>query len=360
VSEDIYPSFYIVPGSRLLIEKMEGNFTSRYEKFSIRKVDIVFASLYFVVQIVGLTGNALVITVVRRTRSMHTTTNFLLVNLAVADILTLFTCPRNGYVLIITLYHPGGLAGDFLCKFLTGNALVGITMSVSSMTLTVLAVERYRALLRPMNRRLVVSRENVLVVIAATWIVSLLSNIPDFIENRYSEHLLKCVCPFSLELVKDSTVHVICTVVFLGLFPFLILSYCYAQILRGLFFTKKICSETSNAKDLESKKKLARLLIIVTTAFYICYIPYGGYFIYLLLQDQEYLNGHYRIHSIILKIVELLLVCSCCLNPILYGFQSSNYRKGFKNVVCCKKLYDETRSAVVRLSTRKERSKESH
>lgn len=337
---------------------IEGNFSGPYEKFSIKKIDIVFAILYLVVQIVGLTGNALVIAVVRRTHAMHTTTNFLLVNLAVADILTLLACPRNGYILVIMLHHPRGLAGDFLCKFLTGNALVGITMAVSSITLAILAVERYRALIRPMNRQLVVSKENVSFVLAGTWVICLLVNIPDFIENRYMESLLKCVCPFSLEVVKDSSVHVICTVAFLGILPFCILSYCYAQILRGMFFTNKICSETSNARDLESKKKLARLLIIITAAFYVCYIPYAGYFIYLLIQEKQYIIVHYGTHSIILKVVELLLVCSCCLNPILYGFQSSNYRQGFKNAICCKKLYDEAHSGVVRLSTRKERSKQ--
>lgn len=336
---------------------MERNFSAPYEKFSIKEIDIIFAILYLFVQIVGLTGNSLVIAVVRKTHAMHTTTNFLLVNLAVADILTLLTCPRNGYVLVITLHHPTGVAGDFLCKFLTGNALVGITMAVSSVTLAILAVERYRALIRPLNRRLVVTNENISFVLAGTWIISLLLNIPDFIENRFMESLLKCVCPFSLEVVKDSSVHVICTVVFLGILPFCVLSYCYSQILRGIFFTKKICSETLNAHDLESKKKLARLLIFITAAFYICYIPYGGYFIYILIQEKHYIIVNYTTHSIILKVVELLLVCSCSLNPILYGFQSSNYRQGFKNAICCK-TRNNSRSAVVRLSTRKERSKQ--
>ncbi|XP_028513120.1 nociceptin receptor-like [Exaiptasia diaphana] len=335
---------------------MEGNSSGlQFQKYSIQSVDIVFAGLYLLVQVFGLTGNALVITVVRKSRSMYTTTNVLLVNLAVADILTLVTCPRNGYLLAITLDHPKGLGGDILCKFLTGNAIVGISMTVSSVTLTVLALERYRALLRPLNRHLVVSLENVQYVISGIWIMSLIVNIPDFIENKYSDRFVKCVCPFSLEVVKDSTVHVACTVFFIGIVPFLVLAFCYTQILRGIFFTKEICSQTMNFQDLENKKRLARLLLSVTIAFYICYIPYGAYFVYLLIQQRKIIIQYYDTHYLLLKLFEFLLVCSCTLNPILYAFQSSNYRNGFKEACscCCTRKKIRLRTSIALVSTRR-------
>lgn len=327
----------------------------QFQKYSIKSIDIVFAALYLLVQVIGITGNALVITVVRKTRTMYTTTNLLLVNLAVADILTLVTCPRNGYLLAITLDHPKGVGGDILCKFLTGNAIVGISMTVSSVTLTVLALERYRALLRPLNRHFVVSLENVHYVITGIWMMSLVVNIPDFIKNKYSDFYGKCVCPFSLEVVKDSTVHVACTVFFIGIVPFLILAYCYTQILRGIFFTKEICSQTMNQQDLDNKKRLARLLLSVTIAFYICYIPYGVYFVYLLIQERDFIISYYNTHYLLLKIFEFLLVCSCTLNPILYAFQSSNYRQGFKDACscCCTRKKLTVRTSIALVSTRR-------
>ncbi|EDO46500.1 predicted protein [Nematostella vectensis] len=319
---------------RVLIQNVSNDLD--FGRFKIGTIDIVFAVLYFLIDIIGVTGNALVILVVKRNRSMHTTTNFLLVNLAFADIFTLLTCPRNGYWLAVTASHPVGLAGDYICKFFTGNALVGITASVSSLTLTVLAVERYRALLKPMERKYSVSMENVKFVMTAIWGISILVNIPDFLKNKYSEHYGKCVCPFSLELVQPEFTHVLCTVLFLGVAPSLILSFCYIQIVSGLFLTKKICSEvTGNLNEIEAKKRLARLLISVTFAFYVCYISYGVYFSYLLFQDREKIIQKYNLHYIILKTVEFTLVCSSCINPILYGFQSSNYREGFKKLCFC-------------------------
>jgi len=59
----------------------------------ITNEDIVFATLYSFIVFFGVLGNGIVITIVRKTPSMHTTTNFLLMNLAVADLLSLLFCP---------------------------------------------------------------------------------------------------------------------------------------------------------------------------------------------------------------------------------------------------------------------------
>ena len=53
----------------------------------------------------------------------RTPINFLLVNLAFADIMVaLFIAPQ--FVLIHTFQHPNGVIGTFLCKFLTGRKVI--------------------------------------------------------------------------------------------------------------------------------------------------------------------------------------------------------------------------------------------
>lgn len=80
-------------------------------------IDITLLPFYIVIVISGVIGNSLFITVVRRRRSMHTTTNFLLANVAVSDIISLVFCvPGIG---LRFFEHPGGRLGNFLCKFVT-------------------------------------------------------------------------------------------------------------------------------------------------------------------------------------------------------------------------------------------------
>lgn len=62
--------------------------------------------------ITGLIGNVLVIRIVHKTRDMHTTTNYLLANLAVGDVISiLFLFPF--FLIHNQLDYP---VGKFVCK----------------------------------------------------------------------------------------------------------------------------------------------------------------------------------------------------------------------------------------------------
>lgn len=78
--------------------------------------------------------------------------NFLLVNLALADIMVaLFIAPQ--FILIHAFKHPDGLAGTLLCKFLTGGNLMWTGATASSFSLVVIAFERYFAVMYPYGNR---------------------------------------------------------------------------------------------------------------------------------------------------------------------------------------------------------------
>jgi hypothetical protein len=63
----------------------------------------------------ALFGNILVILVVVRNKRLQTTTNFYIVNLAIADLLVAVSC---AWVHVVTdLYTKGWILGDFFCKF---------------------------------------------------------------------------------------------------------------------------------------------------------------------------------------------------------------------------------------------------
>lgn len=67
-----------------------------------------------IVMLFALTGNFLVIVVVFLNRRLKTTTNFYLVNLAVADILVTSSCT---WVLVVGDLSEGWVLGSFFCKF---------------------------------------------------------------------------------------------------------------------------------------------------------------------------------------------------------------------------------------------------
>ena len=142
----------------------------------------------------------------------------------------------------------------------------------------------YHALMKAMNTRLRLSPERVTSVVAGIWFLAMGTSILEFYQKRFSKRYDRSVCPFSLEILSSLAAHVICRVLLQGFLPFVLLACCYFQINRGLFLSllNKVCSQGHyTTTDQPTQKRLAKLLMSVTAAFYICYLPFET-FIFLI------------------------------------------------------------------------------
>ena len=309
---------------------------------SISTQDVVFAALYSAIVLPGVVGNGIIITIVRKTPSMHTTTNYLLMNLAVADLLTLLLCPGL-YDFALTKVRLQGRSGDLICKLFAGNAIVPVTINVAVLTVCAIAVERYLALVKP-YRNLRLSKDSVGYVIALLWLLASLSCIPDFQANTFDIVSSKYPCkrPWSLDEYFLHKPFIIFTCVCFGLISSLILFICYFEIVRGLYFTRTIWSEsTVTEAERQEKKQLARLLIWLALIFAVCSLPFAIYFIFLISADPKTVQENHDILFLFHRISRLLLFANSFFNPMLYALQSSNYRESFKllcdcELHCCK------------------------
>ena len=73
-------------------------------------------------------------------------------NLAVADILyATFIAPRVYYKLPFS--HPDGVIGPILCKFLTDGNIAWVGSASSFVTLVAIAIERYYAVMYPLENK---------------------------------------------------------------------------------------------------------------------------------------------------------------------------------------------------------------
>ncbi len=82
----------------------------------------------------------------------RTPMNYLLVNLAIADILyAAFIVPD--VFLSLTSTHPDGMIGTVLCKLVTGGTVAWIGAISSVVTLVAIAIERYYAVVYPLGNK---------------------------------------------------------------------------------------------------------------------------------------------------------------------------------------------------------------
>ena len=342
---------------------MESNITKEHShhhpaEASTTTQDVIFAVLYSIIAVLGVIGNAMVITIVRKTPSMHTTTNYLLLNLAVADLLTLLLCPGS-YDFALAHVDLEGFIGDFICKLFAGNAIVPITINVAVLTVCTIAVERYLALLKPFRSNLRIDKDKVKYVIAVLWLFALISCIPDIQANTYDISSTKypCTRPWSLDSYFLHKPFIIFTCVGFGIISSLTLFFCYFSIIRGIYFTKTVFSEsTVTEAERQAKKQLARLLIWLTFVFATCSLPFAVYFMFLSFVNVQTIKEKYDILYLFHRISRFLLFSNSFLNPLLYALQSSNFRDGFKlifslKLLRCKLLANRRKSAKSSSST---------
>ena len=118
--------------------------------------------------IIGLIGNVLVIRIVHKTREMHTPTNYLLASMAVSDVFTIMIFAAHEFA-FSQYVNDENFVQYLVCK---ASALITTFAIVSSITLTVLAVERYNALLKPLRTGLRLSEDSIKKAIALIWVTS--------------------------------------------------------------------------------------------------------------------------------------------------------------------------------------------
>lgn len=279
-------------------------------------VDIVLLPFYILIVMAGVLGNALFIIVVRKHRSMYTTTNFLLTNVAVSDIISLvFWVP--GMVLRF-FEHPSGSLGSFLCKFVTMHHIAGISLLVSGLTLTLISAERYNALLQPVHLHLKLEKQRVIIAICLIWGFAIAFVLPLFIEQNYVDEVQACHMDWKSNASRVYWA-LLATIVGISLS---IMTFCYFQIVKALYFENILppnCS--SSEQDIKDKQKIITIFITVTVLFFVCFLPF-------IIVSAINISTK----SIPYKLSYFLVYTSCCVNPVVCIFQSAKYRAGLKDL----------------------------
>ncbi|XP_078384251.1 allatostatin-A receptor-like [Oculina patagonica] len=317
----------------------------------ITSQDIVFATLYSFIVFFGVVGNGIVIIIVQKTPSMHTTTNYLLMNLAVADLLTLVFCP-GFYDFALHNFQLSTTSGDIFCKLLAGNAVVCISFDASVLTLCVIAVERYIGIVKPFNSTGHLSRKNVCLTIAIIWLMAVISSFPDSLWTAYnSEEALSslrypCTRPWTVKRQPSKVkAYIISHSLVLIVLPSILISFCYISTFTTLKSTSSEPEENEESK--QNMKRLLRLLVLLAVAFCILCLPFAGFFFYVASLGPNQVKQRFASLFLIHRIVRFLIFSNSFVNPILYAAQSTNYREVLQHELCCKtNTYDNGREAT--------------
>ena len=320
--------------------------------------DIVFATLYSVMVFFGVLGNAVVIIIVRKTPSMHTTTNYLLVNLAVADFLTLLLCPGM-YDFVINHLKINSTFADIVCKLFAGNAIVCITFDASVLTLCVIAIERYVAIVKPFkSSRWNIASRKTGVVITLIWLMAFILSLPDSLWTKYNtahtSDVYPCTRPWTLNHELKVKVYIISHCLVLIVTPSILISFCYLSVLKELKWD--LADPVIDDADKNNMKKLLKLLVSLAVAFCLLCLPFAGFFLYVAALSPKKVEKRFASLFLTHRIVRVLIFFNSFVNPLLYAAQSSNYRKALQRL--CYRSNERAGNQAINMIDRRAKAEE--
>ncbi|XP_043273113.1 tachykinin-like peptides receptor 86C isoform X2 [Venturia canescens] len=268
-------------------------------------------------------------------RRMRTVTNYLLVNLSVADLMmSLLNCIFN-FIFMLDSNWPFGVA---YCT--VNNFVANVTVASSVFTLVVISFDRYMAIMRPLKHHM--SRRRTIIALISIWLASALLAMPCLLYSttktrKYSNGKSRIIC-YLLWPDGDylnSKTEYIYNLVFLGvtyLIPMAVMAVCYTLMGRKLWGSKSIGEHTEYQKEsMKSKRKVVKMFIIVVTIFAVCWLPYHGFFIFLY-HHQRFTRTTYVQH--VYLSFYWLAMSNAMVNPIIYYWMNTRFRVYFQQIIC--------------------------
>ncbi|KAG8034728.1 hypothetical protein G9C98_007804 [Cotesia typhae] len=289
-------------------------------------IKLIFYFLYSLIFILGVFGNILVCYVVARNQDMQTVTNLFITNLAVSDILL---CMLAVPLTPLYTFLGGWVFGESLCHLLPYAQ--GVSIYISTLTLTSIAIDRYLVIIYPFRPRMEVKTCRGIIVII--WIVAVVLTLPYGIYMGLEKYQY---CEENWPTDDFRLLFSSITCIFQFVIPFFLIAFCYICVsikLNDRAKSKPGCKTSKREEaDRERKKRTNRMLIAMVTIFGVCWMPLN---INNILDDIYDFSSHWSYYYLCFFMVHCIAMSSTCYNPFLYAWLNDNFRKEFKKVLPC-------------------------
>ncbi|NXJ09106.1 BRS4 protein, partial [Odontophorus gujanensis] len=296
---------------------------------------------YAVIISVGLLGNAILIKVFFKIKSMQTVPNIFITSLAFGDLLLLLTCvPVDATRYIVDTWIFGRIG----CKLLSFIQLTSVGVSV--FTLTVLSADRYRAIVKPLELQTSDALLKTCCKAGCVWIVSMILAIPEAVfsdlysfSNPEKNVTFEACAPYPVsEKILQEVHSLVCFLVFY-IVPLAVISVYYFLIARTLYkstFNMPAEEHGHARKQIESRKRVAKTVLVLVALFAFCWLPNHILYLYRSFTYHASVDAS-TFHLIVTIFSRALAFSNSCVNPFALYWLSKSFRQHFKKQVsCCK------------------------
>ncbi|KAM9488832.1 C-C chemokine receptor type 4-like [Clarias gariepinus] len=281
-----------------------------YEAHASRFLPVLY-SLFFVV---GFPGNMLVLWVILRGVQLKSMTDVCLLNLAIADLLLIFTLPFLAHYARDTW-----IFGNAMCTLVLSVYYIGFYAGIFFIVL--MSIDRYLAIVHAVFALRIRTKTYGILASVVIWIIAVAASFPELRYIGVELYDGKKICN---AYPKDENHNDVKSAAFIKmnvlgmLIPLGIVGFCYTMVIRKL-------------KTIRNSKKLSiHLVVVVMVVFFCCWIPYNIAALLKVLELQEILPSKCELSKsiqLMLQVTEAVAYLHSCLNPFLYVFVGEKFRK---------------------------------
>ncbi|KAH3853658.1 neuropeptide Y receptor type 6-like [Dreissena polymorpha] len=282
---------------------------------------ITIIVIYSIVIFIGFLENLVIVCILIRKNHLQNPTNIFILCLAVSDILLcLFNLPFQLHYQLTNQW----VFGKTLCKVIM--ATYGVPVFVSSMSILMIAIDRYILIVHPFCKRMSTLTAVCLVTLIA--ICTTLVTVPIIIQMEYQVidlPELNIYHTFCIELWQSVILRHIYTVSVLIVqffLPLCVTTFLYIKI------SNVLRNRPIKKKEKRHKHKTNKILIAIVLCYAICWTPWSLFG--LTLEFDPKIVPHVRLFDLLFKIFAM---GSACINPFLYGWLNENFRHELNGIV---------------------------
>ncbi|XP_066100829.1 C-C chemokine receptor type 1-like [Saccopteryx bilineata] len=271
--------------------------------------------MYFLVFVIGLVGNILVVLVLLQHKRLKNMTSIYLFNLAISDLLFLFTLPFR----IHHYWKDNWVFGNVMCKLLSGLYYIGRYSELFFIIL--LTIDRYLAIVHAVFAVRVRTVTFGIITSVVSWVLASLTSIPDFFFTYSLSTEGRYICNSFIPRTYYShwREFLALKLNILGLvLPLVIMIVCYMGIIKILL-----------RRPNERKSKAVRLIFVIMIIFFLFWTPFNlALSIYAF---EHVLSANYCNHkdqlALAIEVTAVISYMHCCVNPIIYVFVGEKFRE---------------------------------
>uniref|UniRef100_A0A669EFW5 Opsin 4 n=1 Tax=Oreochromis niloticus TaxID=8128 RepID=A0A669EFW5_ORENI len=275
-----------------------------------------------------------------RSRSLRTPPNMFIINLAITDLLM---CITQSPIFFTTSMHKRWIFGEKGCEL---YAFCGALFGICSMiTMTVIAIDRYFVITRPLTSIGVLSRKRAFLILVAAWAYSLGWSLPPFFGwSAYVPEGLMTSCTWDYMTFTPSVrAYTMLLFIFVFFLPLFIIIYCYIFIFRAIRTTNQAVGKINGSvhshgstRDsmksfhrLQNEWKMAKIALIVILLYVISWSPYSTVALTAFAGYADMLTPYMN------SIPAIIAKASAIHNPIIYAITHPKYRIALAKYIPC-------------------------